>query len=110
MSYVVRELIDRDIATQNEDSSVGVVFAPSDKAGTLPSCILQKRDGTHGYLASDLAAIKYRLKNWSPTRILYFVDNRQELHFKQVFATAKKAWISNSEGSGETCELTHAAN
>jgi len=59
----------------------------------LPSCILQKRDGTHGYLASDLAAIKYRLRNWNPSKILYFVDNRQALHFKQLFATAEKAWI-----------------
>jgi len=60
---------------------------------SLPSCILQKRDGTHGYLASDLAAIKYRLRNWNPTKMMYFVDNRQALHFKQLFATAEKAWL-----------------
>lgn len=89
----------------------------------LPSCILQKRDGTHGYLASDLAAIKYRLKNWSPSRIVYFVDNRQALHFRQLFATANQAWLKISpqnphplplsfvgEGLGVRCELTHAGN
>lgn len=102
MSSVVKELITARIATKNEDDSVGVVFAKETK---LPSCILQKRDGTHGYLASDLAAIKYRLKNWSPSRIVYFVDNRQALHFRQLFATAEKAWLS-----GQNTQLTHAAN
>ena len=102
MSSVVKELIAAGIATKNEDDSVGVVFAKETK---LPSCILQKRDGTHGYLASDLAAIKYRLKNWSPSRIVYFVDNRQALHFRQLFATAEKAWLS-----GQNTQLTHAAN
>lgn len=102
MSAVVRELIQSGIATKNEDESVGVVFSKESK---LPSCILQKRDGTHGYLASDLAAIKYRLRNWNPSKIMYFVDNRQALHFKQLFATAEKAWIGDN-----AVELTHAAN
>ena len=75
------------------------------KESKLPSCILQKRDGTHGYLASDLAAIKYRLRNWNPSKIMYFVDNRQALHFKQLFATVQKAWIGDNK-----VELTHAAN
>lgn len=102
MSAVVNELIERWIATKNEDDSVGVVF---EKESKLPSCILQKRDGTHGYLASDLAAIKYRLKNWSPSRIVYFVDNRQALHFRQLFSTAESAWWED-----KSTELTHAAN
>ncbi len=102
MSAVVDELIKKWIATKNEDESVGVVFPKESK---LPSCILQKRDGTHGYLASDLAAIKYRLKNWSPSRIVYFVDNRQALHFRQLFATATKTWLD-----GKNTELTHAGN
>jgi arginyl-tRNA synthetase len=102
MSAVVDELVERWIATKNDDDSVGVVFSKESK---LPSCILQKRDGTHGYLASDLAAIKYRLKNWSPSRIVYFVDNRQALHFRQLFTTAQSAWLADTD-----TELTHAAN
>ena len=102
MSAIVEELIEGKVATKNDDNSVGVVF---EKETKIPSCILQKRDGTHGYLASDLAAIKYRVKNWSPERILYFVDNRQALHFRQLFATAKKAWKNT-----ENMELTHVNN
>ncbi|NVP17296.1 arginine--tRNA ligase [Candidatus Gracilibacteria bacterium] len=100
MHSIVDELIEKGIAEKNDDNSVGVVF-PGDK---LPSCILQKRDGTHGYLASDLASIKYRTTNWKPAKIVYFVDVRQQLHFKQAFEIAKNAgWLGNTE-------LFHAYN
>ncbi|MDD3646191.1 MAG: arginine--tRNA ligase [Candidatus Gracilibacteria bacterium] len=101
MHSIVEELIKKGIATQNEDGSVGVVFDEEEK---IPSCVLQKRDGTHGYLASDLAAIKYRMENWAPEKIVYFVDVRQQLHLKQAFTIAKKVgWLGNTE-------LMHAYN
>ena len=101
MHEIVDELIAKWIATKNDDNSVGVIFPEWSK---IPSCILQKRDGTHGYLASDLACIKYRIENWNPSKIIYFVDMRQQLHFKQAFAIAKQAWWLNGT------ELIHAAN
>jgi len=59
----------------------------------IPSCVLQKKDGTGLYLTSDLAAIKYRLTNdWNPSKIIYSVDVRQQLHLKQAFTIAKMAW------------------
>lgn len=102
MKDIVAELIEKGIATRNEDNSVGVVF-PEDMK--IPSCMLQKRDGTHGYLASDLAAVKYRMDNWKPKKILYFVDMRQKLHLQQVFEISKMAgWLS------ESTQLFHAYN
>jgi arginyl-tRNA synthetase len=101
MHSIVKELIEKKIATKNDDNSVGVDFGDESK---IPSCILQKRDGTHGYLASDLAAIKYRTTNWSPEKIIYFVDVRQKLHFEQAFEIAKRAgWIPQTQ-------LFHAYN
>lgn len=88
MKTIVSELLSKSIAIKNEDNSVGVVFE-NDK---LSSCILQKRDWTHGYLASDLASIKYRTTNWNPEKIVYFVDVRQKLHFEQAFEISKNAW------------------
>jgi arginyl-tRNA synthetase len=103
MKDIVTELIEKNIATENEDGSVWVVF-PDEM--NIPSCILQKRDGTHGYLASDLASVKYRMDNWSPKKILYFVDVRQQLHLKQAFLISKMArWIDDSD-----TEITHAHN
>lgn len=103
MDYIVAELIEKGIATKNEDGSVGIIFPEETK---LPSTILEKRDGTHGYLASDLACIKYRVTNWwNPNKISIGTDIRQELHFKQVFAVARLAqWIPAS------IELVHVGN
>lgn len=102
MNQIVDELLKLKIATKNEDGSVWVVFPEETK---MPSCILQKRDWTHGYLASDLACVKYRMQNWNPLKIIYFVDVRQQLHLKQVFAISKMAgWIDDKT------ELFHAAN
>lgn len=106
MSTIVKELIGRNIATKNEDNSVGVVFHEDTK---YPSCILQKRDGTHGYLASDLACIKYRMQNWSPVKMIYFVDVRQKLHLEQAFEIAKKAYWLDRDGQNDTV-LFHAYN
>ena len=100
MKSIVKELVEKGIATQNDDNSVWVEFEEGSK---IPSCILQKRDWTHGYLASDLAAIKYRMENWNPKKIVYFVDVRQQLHLRQAFEIAKKAgWLNNAEKTGQT--------
>ncbi len=104
MKDIVAELVKKWIATQNEDGSVGVVFPEESK---LPSCILQKKDGTGLYLTSDLAAIKYRLTNgWNPSKIIYSVDVRQQLHLKQAFTIAKMAWPELTEW----VEIFHAFN
>jgi arginyl-tRNA synthetase len=102
MKDIVRELIEKWVATQNEDGSVGVVFPEETK---IPSCVLQKKDGTGLYLTSDLAAIKYRMTNgWNPSKIIYCVDVRQQLHLRQAIWIARKAW------GLENIELFHAFN
>ncbi|MBP6981537.1 arginine--tRNA ligase [Candidatus Gracilibacteria bacterium] len=104
MKDIVKELIEKGVATANEDGSVGVIFPEESK---LPSCILQKKDGTGLYLTSDLAAIKYRLTNgWNPEKIIYSVDVRQQLHLKQAFWIAKSAWPKLTEN----VEFFHAFN
>ena len=107
MHEIVNELVKKGIAIKNDDNSVWVEFSDVSK---LSSCILQKRDGTHGYLASDLACIKYRIQNWSPAKIVYFVDVRQQLHFKQTFTIAQEAgwldWLSQDHKT----QLFHAYN
>ena len=103
MKDIVAELIEKWVATQNEDGSVGVLFPEETK---IPSCILQKKDGTGLYLTSDLAAIKYRMTNgWNPSKIIYCVDVRQQLHLRQAIWIAKQAWSEL-----ENVELFHAFN
>lgn len=104
MKSIVTELVEKWVATQNEDGSVGVVFSEESK---IPSCVLQKKDGTWLYLTSDLAAIKYRLTNgWNPSKLIYAVDVRQQLHLKQAFTIARMAWPELTEW----VEFFHAFN
>ena len=90
MQMIVDELLQKGIATKNEDGSVGIVF---DESLKLPSTIIQKKDGAMLYITSDIASLKYRLTNgWNPTTIGYFADIRQSLHFRQIFTIAQLAW------------------
>ena len=59
--------------------------------------IVQKSDGGYLYATTDLAALRYRIGDLRADRILYFVDARQALHFKQIFAVARAAGIASQE-------------
>lgn len=58
--------------------------------------IVKKSNGGYGYAATDLSAIRDRVRNLDATTLLYVVDARQALHFKMVFETARRAgWLSD---------------
>jgi len=64
--------------------------------GPLP-VIVKKTDGGFLYATTDLAAIEYRAKQLHANRVLYFVDARQALHFRQIFAVARRAGFAPQE-------------
>lgn len=53
-------------------------------------CLIQKSDGAANYATTDLATLEYRLETWSPDKIIYVTDGRQQLHFRQVFAVFRR--------------------
>jgi arginyl-tRNA synthetase len=59
--------------------------------GTPLPVIVQKAGGGYLYATTDLAAIRYRSNVLKADRALYFVDQRQALHFQQVFEVARRA-------------------
>ncbi len=59
----------------------------------IPPCIILKSDGASLYATTDLATLKERMKNYNPSKIIYVVDKRQEMHFVQVFRSSRKAGI-----------------
>ncbi|HPT65843.1 MAG TPA: arginine--tRNA ligase [Candidatus Woesebacteria bacterium] len=82
LENVTREIIDKGI-TKKSEGAIIVEFA------NIPPAMLKKSNGTTTYFARDMATIKYRMENWKPNLIIYEVGVDQELHFKQVFETAK---------------------
>jgi arginyl-tRNA synthetase len=69
------------------------VFLPEfvGKDGSPLPFIIQKSDEGYLYATTDLAAIRYRVGTLRAGRILYVVDARQALHFRMLFAVARKA-------------------
>ena len=57
----------------------------------MPPAIIEKSDGAVMYASSDLATILDRKQKHNPDLMLYVVDYRQSLHFKQVFESARRS-------------------
>lgn len=82
---VVDELTEKGIATESEGAQV--VFLEEEG---LPVCIIRKSDGGANYATTDIATIESRIAEFKPDTIIYVTDERQQTHFKQVFAVARK--------------------
>lgn len=92
----IPELMDilesKGLAYESEGAIVVDVAEESDKA-PIPPVIVRKSDGSSIYATTDLAALIQRMRDFSPDKVWYVVDNRQEQHFTQVFRCARKAGI-----------------
>jgi arginyl-tRNA synthetase len=64
--------------------------------GSPVPLIVRKSDGGYGYAATDLATIRYRIRELKANRILYVVGAPQALHFRMVFETARRiGWLTD---------------
>lgn len=60
----------------------------------VPPFLFEKSNGAYLYGTTDLATIYERMTRFNPDHILYVVDNRQSLHFEQVFRVCKKSGLT----------------
>ncbi|MCQ4312519.1 arginine--tRNA ligase [Pseudomonas stutzeri] len=58
--------------------------------------IVQKAGGGYLYATTDLASMRYRSQQLHADRALYFVDQRQALHFQMDFEVARRAGFVHS--------------
>ncbi len=86
---LVEQLLEQGYAAYSQ----GAVVVPFDD-DQLPPLILKKSDGAVMYGTTDLATIQARVSQLQADAILYVVDKRQSLHFKQVFTAAKQCQIA----------------
>ncbi len=89
---LVETLEKKGLLYESEGAMVVDVAEDDDKI-TVPPVIIKKSDGSSIYATTDLATIVQREKDFAPQGIWYVVDQRQGLHFTQVFRCAKKAGI-----------------
>ncbi len=84
------DLKTRGLAVEDDGALVMFVAKDDDKY-TVPPLMLVKSDGGVIYGTTDLATIIQRARDFKPDRIVYVVDQRQALHFEQVFRGARQA-------------------
>jgi arginyl-tRNA synthetase len=100
---MVEELKAAGLAVES-DGALVVNVAREDDKKEMPPLILYKRDGAVMYGTTDMATLVDRVEGYSDlTKIVYVVDQRQSLHFEQVFRAARMGAIVP-----ENIELTHA--
>lgn len=95
MDAVMEELEAKGLLEKSE----GALVVRLDEQN-IPPCILKKSDGASIYATRDMAAALYREQQFKPDKMLYVVDQRQALHFQQVFSVLKKmgyAFADNCE-------------
>lgn len=89
---MIEDLKLRGLAVMSEGALVIPVEEENDKK-EMPPCILVKSDGSAIYATTDLATMIQRMQDFKPNKLMYLADDRQTLHFEQVFRAARKAGI-----------------
>jgi arginyl-tRNA synthetase len=85
---VVDRLLKAGIAEISEGAVV--VFFHDDPELADKPLIIRKRDGGFNYATTDVATIDYRVNELKADAIWYVVGAPQTLHFKQLFAVARR--------------------
>ena len=96
LPVIVQALDEAGLLTESDGARCVFLEEFNAKDGTPVPFIVQKSDGGYLYSTSDLAAVRYRANTLQANRILYFVDARQTLHFRQLFAVARRAGFAPS--------------
>ncbi len=84
----VRTLQEKGLARLSE-GAICIFFDDDPELAGTPF-LIQKQDGAFLYATTDLATVQYRAETFHPDRIIYVTDSRQQLHFKQLFAAARR--------------------
>ena len=101
LQTIVDALKEANLLTESNGALCVFLDEFINKEGEPLPIIVQKSGGGFLYATSDLAAIRYRAQQLNADRVLYFVDQRQALHFNQVFALAHKAGFASDQTSLE---------
>ncbi|HEY4454027.1 MAG TPA: arginine--tRNA ligase [Pseudonocardiaceae bacterium] len=104
LAEINAELAEKGIAVESDGALVVPSLTETGPDGKPAVLMLRKSDGGYGYDTTDLAAIRYRVRDLKADRILYVVDARQAMHFRLVFETARRAgWLP------DTVEAVHVS-
>lgn len=91
LADVVKDLSETGLLEKDAGAQCVFLEGFKNKDGDRLPLIVQKSDGGFNYATTDLAAIRYRIKEDAAQRIIYITDSGQAGHFAQVFQVAQRA-------------------
>jgi arginyl-tRNA synthetase len=102
LARLCQELEDLGIARVSDGALCTFPAGFRGRDGEPLPLIIRKSDGGYGYGTTDLATIRYRVRQLQADRVLYVVGAPQNVHLRMVMATAREAgWLP------ETVEALH---
>ncbi|MBO9998450.1 MAG: arginine--tRNA ligase [Cyanobacteria bacterium SID2] len=93
LPQVVEDLDKQGLLVEDQGAQCVFLEGYKNKEGNPQPLIIQKSDGGYNYATTDLAALRYRIREDGAKRIAYVVDAGQSTHFDQVFQVAKRAGL-----------------
>lgn len=91
LANVVADLKAKGLLSESDGAQCVFMDEFKNAEGNPLPLIVQKAGGGYLYATTDLAATRYRANVLKADRALYFVDQRQALHFQMVFSAARLA-------------------
>ena len=91
LANVVADLKAKSLLSESDGAQCVFMDEFKNAEGNPLPLIVQKAGGGYLYATTDLAATRYRANVLKADRALYFVDQRQALHFQMVFSAARLA-------------------
>lgn len=101
VDHLIPEMIEefrRKKIAEDDDGALIIRVEEEDETKDVPPVMLLASSGAVLYHTTDLATLVDRKKEIDPDLIIYVVDQRQALHFEQVFRAAIKAeWYKRDQ-------------
>ena len=96
-------LIEKNLLKESQGAKVVFINKDTDKI-EYPPLIFEKSNGAYLYESSELGTIYQRMEDFNPDHILYVTDQRQAMHFEQVFRVCE---LSGMNKSAKLLHLPH---
>ena len=97
LAQLCQELEERGLARISDGALCTFPAGFTGRDGQPMPLIIRKSDGGYGYGTTDLATIRYRVRELEANRVLYVVGAPQNMHLRMVMATARDAgWLPDT--------------
>ena len=96
LAATLQELDELSLLEESKGAMCVFLEGFTNREGDALPLIVKKSDGGYNYATTDLAAIRYRVREDKAQRVIYPVGSEQKNHFTQIFQVGKRAgWITD---------------